>query len=74
MKHLSNPGKNSLYIGVGRVVNKPRLQGLIYPGKHSVYIGVGRMGLIYLRTIKLYMVWTTLCVEETSLGICGAMR
>ena len=64
MKHLQNQGKNSLYIGVGGMVNKSRLQGLVYPGKYSVDIGVGRMvekphlqGLIYQGKSSVSIQW-----------------
>ena len=40
MKHLPNPGIKSEYVGVGRMINKPHLQGLIYPGKSSGCTGV----------------------------------
>jgi hypothetical protein len=36
------------FLDVGRILNKPCLQGLIYPGKYSVCIG---MILTYLRPI-----------------------
>ena len=45
MKHLPDPGHNSvcLSVGTGGIVNKPLHQGLIYQEKGSVYIGKGRM-------------------------------
>ena len=40
--HLPNPGQNSVYIGMGRMVSKLCFHVLIYPGELSVCIGMGR--------------------------------
>ena len=40
MKHLPNTGKQTVILGVGGKVNKPRLHVLMYPGKPSVCLGL----------------------------------
>ena len=45
MEHLPNIYKQTVYIvEVGEMVNKPRLQVLIYPGKRLVCLGFGGNG------------------------------
>ena len=44
MKLPSNSGKNSVYIGSGQMVNKLRIQVLVYPGKPFVSLGFGGNG------------------------------
>ena len=43
MKHLPDLGKNSVCIGMGAMVNKPRLQGLIYHVNLQPVLVVGGM-------------------------------
>ena len=53
----------SVCIGMGGMVKKPCLQGLIYPRKSSIYIGMGGVvmmpcleALTYLTPIKPFLV------------------
>ena len=38
MKHLQDPGKSSVYIGVGGMVNKPHRFGLTYLSPTKLYM------------------------------------
>jgi hypothetical protein len=40
MKHRLNTGKQTVILGVGGMVNKPRLHVLIYQGKPLVCLGL----------------------------------
>ena len=60
MKHLLNTGKQTVILGVGGMVNKPRLHVLIYPGKPLVCLcleGNGEVAmLVFNLSLKPYMV------------------
>ena len=61
MKHLSNTGKQTVILGVGGTVNRPRLHVLIYPGEPLVRLapnGNGKVAMFaaFNLSLKPYMV------------------
>ena len=64
MKHLSNTGKQTVILGVGGAVNRPRLHVLTDPGKPLVCLGLNGNGKVAMfvvfnlsiKSLKPYMV------------------
>ena len=70
MKHLPNTGKQTVILGVGGRVNRPRLHVLFYPGKPLVCLGLnGNDKVAMFVVFNLSM--KSLKYDEETIHNCG---
>ena len=77
MRHLPNTGKQTVILGVGGTVNRPRLHVLIDPGKPLVGLGLSgndkvAMFVVFNLSIKsLKLIWCYPSCGEETIHNCG---